>query len=86
MQLMELLGHMGHLESHFGPIRDSFSVIARYMRGLHQTYHRLRNHFGCTRWYSKVTRLKWKLVLVSLEIVLMLTQDRCTVCTECTMG
>jgi hypothetical protein len=20
--------------------------------GLCQTYHRLRNHFGCTRWYS----------------------------------
>ena len=21
------------------------------------------NHFGCSRWYSLVTRLKWKLVL-----------------------
>jgi hypothetical protein len=29
MQLMELLGHTGHLESHFGPIRDSVSVITR---------------------------------------------------------
>jgi hypothetical protein len=27
-----------------------------------------------------VTRLKWKLVWVRLEIVLILTQDRCTVC------
>jgi hypothetical protein len=31
-------------------------------------------------------RLKWKLVLVCLEIVLILTQDRYTVCTECTIG
>jgi hypothetical protein len=29
------------------------------------------------RWHSKVMRLKWKLVLVHLEIVLILTQDRC---------
>ena len=26
-----------------------------------------------------MTRVKWKLVSVSLEIVLILTQDRCTV-------
>jgi hypothetical protein len=31
-------------------------------------------------------RLKWKLVLVRLEIVLILTQDRYTVCAEHTMG
>ena len=30
--------------------------------------------------------LKWKLVLVHLEIVLILTQDRCTVCVERTIG
>jgi hypothetical protein len=33
-----------------------------------------------------VTRLKWKVNLVCLDIVLILTQDRCTVCAECTMG
>jgi hypothetical protein len=33
-----------------------------------------------------VTRLKWILVLVYLVIVLILTQDRCMVCTECTTG
>jgi hypothetical protein len=33
-----------------------------------------------------VTRLNWKLVLVHLEIVLILTQDRCTVCSERTIG
>jgi hypothetical protein len=30
-------------------------------------------------------RLKWKLVLVCLEILLILTQDRCTVCTKGTI-
>ena len=31
-------------------------------------------------------RLKWKLISVYVEIVLILTQDRCTVCVECTIG
>jgi hypothetical protein len=53
---------------------------------LYQWYHRLRNRFGCTRWYYKVTRLKWKLVLVYLVIVLILTQDSCSVCIDCTIG
>jgi hypothetical protein len=46
----------------------------------------LENRFGCTRWYSKLTRLKWKLVSIHLEIVLILTHDRYTVCTERTIG
>jgi hypothetical protein len=33
-----------------------------------------------------VTWLKWKLISVGLEIVLLLTQHRCTVCTEGTIG
>ena len=33
-----------------------------------------------------VTRLKWKLVSVRLEIVLILTQDRSMVSVECTIG
>jgi hypothetical protein len=33
-----------------------------------------------------MTRLKWKLVSVHLEIVLILMQDRCIVCTEHTIG
>jgi hypothetical protein len=31
-------------------------------------------------------RLKGKLILVRLKIVLILTQDSCTVCTEHTIG
>jgi hypothetical protein len=34
-----------------------------------------------TRWYFLVTLVKCKLVSVHLEIVLISTQDRCTVCT-----
>ena len=33
-----------------------------------------------------LTRLKWKLISVLLEIVLILAQDRCMVCVERTIG
>jgi sulfur transfer complex TusBCD TusB component (DsrH family) len=33
-----------------------------------------------------VTRLKWVLILFHLEIVLILTQDGCTICVERTTG
>jgi hypothetical protein len=49
---MELLGDVGHVESFFGLFGDSISVSARYVNPLCQTYHKLRNHFGCTRWDS----------------------------------
>ena len=49
-------------------------------------YHRPRNHFGHTQWYSYVMWVKWKLIFVRLEIVLILTQDRSTVCVERTIG
>ena len=49
-------------------------------------YHRLRNYFGRTQWYSWVTRLKWNLIFVCLEIVLILTQDWCMVCAERAIG
>jgi hypothetical protein len=83
---MELLGDVDNLKSHFGPFEDGVSVGVRKVHSFCQTYHRLKNHFVRTRWNSKVTRLKWKLVLVRLEIVSILTQDRCMVCAEHTMG
>ena len=83
---MELLGDQGHVESHFRPFGDSVSVGAGTAHGLRQMYHRLRNHFGRTRWYSLVTRLEWMLVSVHLEIVLILTQDRSMVCAEHAIG
>jgi hypothetical protein len=79
---MEPLGDVGHIKSRFGPFGDSVSVSARLVHILRQMYHRLSNNFGCTRWYSEVTRFKWKLVSVRLEIVLFLTQDRCMICAE----
>ena len=58
---------------------DSVSVSARLVHGLRQTYHQLRNHFGRTRWYSLVMRLKWKLIWIHLETLVVLVQDRCMV-------
>jgi hypothetical protein len=53
---------------------------------MHKMYHRVENHFGCTQWNSKVTWVIWNLVSVYLEtvLVLVLVQDKCTVCTEST--
>ena len=41
---------------------------------------------GTPEWYSKVTYVKWKIVSVRFEIVLVLAQDRCTVYAKCTSG
>ena len=86
MHPKELPGDMGLVEPHFFPYGHSFSVGLRKVHGLHQTYHQLRNHFGRTRWYSLVTRLKWKLISVHLEIVLIFRQDKCMVCIERIIG
>jgi hypothetical protein len=83
---MELLGDVAHVESRFGTFRDVVRVGASSVHGLHQTYHWLRNCFGRTRWYSYVTSLKWKLVSVHLEIVLILKKGRCIVYAEHTIG
>jgi hypothetical protein len=48
---MELLLKVGHMESNFGLFGDGVSVSARMVHDLRQTYHRLRNRFGRTRWY-----------------------------------
>jgi hypothetical protein len=49
---MVLLGDEAQVEAHFGPFGDIVSVGARMVHGLCQMYHRLRNPFGRTRWYS----------------------------------
>jgi hypothetical protein len=83
---MESLGDVGHVESCFDPFGDSVSVSARKVHGLRQTYHMLSNRYGRTRWYFEVMRFKWKLILVHLEVMLILTQDSYMVCAECTIG
>ena len=78
---MELLDDVCHMESHFGLFRNSVSFGARYVHGLRLMHHSLRTilevPFG-----TSVKRVKWKLGLICLEIVLILMQDRCTVCKE----
>ena len=49
-------------------------------------HHRLRNYFGCTRWYTDVTWVKWILISVYFEIVLVSSQNRSTICAERTIG
>jgi hypothetical protein len=70
---MELLGDVDHVESRFGMFGDSVSVSARQVHSLRQMYY-------------LVTRLKWKLISVCLEIVLILKQDSCSVCADRTIG
>jgi hypothetical protein len=70
---MELLGDLGQVEAHFSPFGDSLNLWTRLVHRLGQTCHRLRNHFGNKRWNFQVTWVKWKLVSVSLEIVLFST-------------
>jgi hypothetical protein len=81
-----LVSDMGRVEFRFSPFGYSVSVSARQVHGLHRTDHRHRNRFGRTRWDSYVTRLKWKLGLVRLEIVLLLMRNWCTVCVKRTVG
>ena len=40
------------LKARFGRFRDSGNIDARLVHGLRQTFHRLKNHFGRTRWNS----------------------------------
>jgi hypothetical protein len=49
---MVLLGDKAQVEACFGPFGDSASLDGRKLLGLRQTYHRLRNRFGHTRWIS----------------------------------
>jgi hypothetical protein len=86
MHSMELLDDEAQVEACFGPFGDSANLDARYVHCLRRTYYRIKNSFRTTRWCSKVMRLRQKLVSVCLEIVLILTQDRSTVCAEHTIG
>jgi hypothetical protein len=61
MHPMELLDDKAQVEAHFGLFGESANLDTRYVHGLLQTYHGLRNRFRSTRWYSEVMRLKQKL-------------------------
>jgi hypothetical protein len=65
---MVLLGDMGQEEAHFDPFGDNFNPVQdRCTFVMNVPLH--GNHFEHTCWYSYVMYVKWKLVLVRLEIV-----------------
>jgi hypothetical protein len=81
-----VLGDVAQVEAQCSLLGDSADLDTRQVHGLRRTYHMLRNCFGRTRWNSMVTWVMWNLVLVCLEIVLVLVQDRCTVCAKHNVG
>jgi hypothetical protein len=83
---MVCLGDEAQVDARFGIFGDSANLDARQMHGLHRTLHRVKNHFGCTRWISFVTLVVWNLVSINLETVVVSVQDRCMVCAERTIG
>ena len=56
------------------------------MPGLRECTSGMEIALGTPKWYSKVMFVKWDLVSVCFAIVLVLAQDRWTVCTECSLG
>jgi hypothetical protein len=83
---MILLGDKAQVEARFSLFGDSPNLNTRSAHDLRRTYHRLRNHFRCTRWNSYVTWVMWNLVSVHLEIVLVSVQDRSMICAKRTIG
>jgi hypothetical protein len=49
---MGLLGDEAQVEARFSLFGDSATLDARLVHGSRQTYHRLRNSVGGTRWNS----------------------------------
>jgi hypothetical protein len=84
--LMVLLRDETQVDAWFSSFGDSANLDARKVHGLRRTYQRLRNHFGSTRWNSKVMWVMWNLLLLYLEILLVSVQDRCMVCAKHTVG
>jgi hypothetical protein len=83
---MLLLGDEAQVEACFGPFGDSANLYARYVHGLRRMYHKLGNHFGCTRWNSSMMGVMWNLVSAYSKMVLVSVQERCTACTKRTIG
>jgi hypothetical protein len=69
-----------------GLFADSVNLGTSKVHGLRRTNHRLRNHFLTHLIVLLVAWIMQKLILICLEIVLISTQDRCTVCSKYTTG
>ena len=52
MHPMVLLADEAQVKALFGPFANSDNLDARLVHSLRGMYHRLRNHFGRTRWNS----------------------------------
>jgi hypothetical protein len=70
------------VDAPFGLFGDSANLDARLVHGLRRTYHRFRNHFGRTRWFSYVTLVMWNLVSIHFKTEVVSVQDRCMVCAK----
>ena len=79
---MELLGDLGHVESLFFPFGDSVSVGAWFALDLPQAQKSYWTHLMVPLGDEAQVQPRFGLS----DIVLILTQDRCTVCIECTTG
>ena len=82
---MDLRRDVGHVKSRFCPFGESVSVECKIGARFHVkrtigSAMDLNTPDGTPR-----SRLRWKLDLVDLEIVLILTQDRCMVYAEPTL-
>ena len=77
---MVLLGEEAQVKARYNLFGDSANLDAKQVHGLHGMYHMLGNTFGCNRQNSQMTCVIWNLASVRLEIILVLVQDRCTVC------
>ena len=82
---MVLLGDEAKVEVRFGAFGDSANLDARNLHGLCRTYHRFRNRLHAPdELLGDVGHVESR--SVRLEMVLVLVQDRCTVCAQRTIG
>ena len=83
---MELLGDVGHVESHFGPFGDIVSVDAKIGALFEPNVPYAKKSF----WTHPMVLLGDKAQVVARFVPfgdsVILMQDRCTVCTERTIG
>ena len=83
---MELLGDMGHVESHFFLFGDSVSIGARYVHGFALGIPYVQKSFWTHSMVPLGDEAQVEARFGLSDIVLILTQDRCTVCVERTNG
>ena len=83
---MVLLHVEAQVDARFGLFGDSTSVGARYVHGLRQMLHWLRIILDAADYTPRCEAHVEYPISVNLEIVLILTQDRCTVCAKRTIG